>query len=92
MKWLVCYDIPNDRIRERVSDFCLDKGLQRVQFSIFLGNLSTTLAYELAAQVIRKLGRNEGQVRFIPVCDKDWDKSFKVQVGDHLGTTPKTDP
>lgn len=89
VRWLVCYDIPNDQIRQRVADFCLDKGLERVQYSVFLGKMDSTLAYELAAQVRQKLGRNEGQVRFIPVCAKDWDRAFKVQVGVHLGTRPR---
>jgi CRISPR-associated protein Cas2 len=92
MHWLVCYDIENDMVRKRVADFCLDKGLERVQYSVFLGRMNGTLARELSAQIRRKMGSHEGQVRFIPICVKDWEKSFKVQVGEHMGTDPKTKP
>lgn len=88
IKWLVCYDIEDDRVRQKVADFCLDKGLERIQYSVFLGSMTHTLARDLAAQIRAKMGRNEGQVRFIPVCDKDWRQSFRIQVGQHMGEKP----
>ncbi|NJL05964.1 MAG: CRISPR-associated endonuclease Cas2, partial [Chloroflexaceae bacterium] len=40
MRVLVLYDISDDRARQRVADACLDYGLERVQFSVFVGALS----------------------------------------------------
>jgi len=88
MKWLVCYDIEKDSVRQKVADFCLDKGLERVQYSVFLGSMSRTHATDLAAQIRRKLGQNAGQVRFVPICERDWQQSFRVQVGQHMGEKP----
>lgn len=87
-KWLVCYDIEDDRIRSKIADFCLDKGLERVQYSVFLGTMNKTLARELGAQIRRQMGKHPGQVRFVPICEKDWKDSFRVQVGDYMGEKP----
>ncbi|MGB9880221.1 MAG: CRISPR-associated endonuclease Cas2, partial [Anaerolineae bacterium] len=37
MRCVVVYDIPDDRVRARVADVCLDYGLERIQFSAFQG-------------------------------------------------------
>ncbi|KAA0232341.1 MAG: CRISPR-associated endonuclease Cas2 [Armatimonadetes bacterium] len=91
MKWLVCYDIEKDSVRNKVADFCLDKGLERVQYSVFLGSMTRTLAKELGAQIRKRMGKNPGQVRFVPICEKDWRSSFRVQVGDHMGEKSSDD-
>lgn len=35
----VMYDIKEDRIRTKVSKFCVQSGLNRVQYSVFLGQI-----------------------------------------------------
>ncbi len=40
MKVLLVYDIPDDRVRTRVAETCLDYGLLRIQYSAFFGELS----------------------------------------------------
>jgi len=42
MQCLVVYDIPDDRVRGKVADICLDYGLDRIQYSAFLGDLQRT--------------------------------------------------
>ena len=42
MQTLIVYDIPNDRIRGKIADVCLDYGLDRIQWSAFLGDLART--------------------------------------------------
>ncbi|MFN3849606.1 MAG: CRISPR-associated endonuclease Cas2 [Spirosomataceae bacterium] len=37
---IACYDIENDKIRERVANKLLDFGLERIQFSVFVGPLN----------------------------------------------------
>jgi CRISPR-associated protein Cas2 len=44
---VVLYDIPDDRIRTRISEACLDYGLERMQFSAFQGKLSRNKREEL---------------------------------------------
>ena len=40
MRYLLIYDIAHDGVRTKVADVCLDYGLQRIQYSAFLGELS----------------------------------------------------
>ena len=88
MKWLVFFDIEKDSVRQKIADFCLDKRLERVQYSVFLGDMNQTLAFDLAAQIRRRMGDHPGQVRFIPICDRDWKKTFRIQIGNYMGVKP----
>ena len=72
MRCLVVYDISNDRVRSKVADFCLDYGLDRIQFSTFLGDLARTHQEELLIKIKKQLGRRAGNVQLFPVCEKDW--------------------
>ncbi len=40
MLYLASYDIENDRLRQRIADQLLKMGLERVQYSVFIGPLS----------------------------------------------------
>ena len=72
MKCLLVYDISNDRIRTKVADFCLDYGLDRIQFSAFLGDLARTHQEELLLKIKKQLGKRSGNVQLFPICEKDW--------------------
>jgi CRISPR-associated protein Cas2 len=72
MRCLLIYDIPNDRIRTKVADLCLDYGLDRFQYSAFMGNISRNLQEELALKIRQKMGKHDGNVQLIPICAKDW--------------------
>lgn len=80
MKWIVVYDIEDDQIRNKISDYCLDKGLERIQYSCFLGEMTRALAKDLAVKCKRKLGGNPGKIRLVPVCDKDLSKQIEIEV------------
>ena len=71
MKCLLVYDIPDDRVRTRVADVCLDYGLQRIQYSAFFGSLNRNLQEELMLKVKRRMGRKAGNVQLFPICHKD---------------------
>src|SRR2546425_9566809 len=57
----VMYDIEDDRVRYRVSEVCLDFGLERIQFSVFRGKLNRNKREELASEADREAGRRSGQ-------------------------------
>lgn len=82
MRCLVVYDIPDDRIRTRVADCCLDYGLVRVQYSAFWGRLSGTHRSELMLRIKRLLGRKAGRVHLFVICDKDWQQRLEVVQGE----------
>ncbi|RMH38334.1 MAG: CRISPR-associated endonuclease Cas2 [Nitrospirae bacterium] len=71
MTTYVLYDIPNDAIRTRVAEVCKDYGLQRVQFSAFLGTLTRNKREELYLRIGDVLGDASGKILIQPVCDKD---------------------
>ena len=56
MNCIVVYDIPDDGLRTKVADVCLDYGLQRIQFSAFLGPLAPSHQEELLMKVKKKAG------------------------------------
>jgi CRISPR-associated protein Cas2 len=69
MHILVVYDITSDRLRTKIADICLDYGLQRVQYSVFQGQLSTNRQGELMQKI--KLGKNPGSILLFPICERD---------------------
>lgn len=68
---LTIYDIENDRVRTRISEACKDYGLQRIQYSAFLGDLNTLRRDELLLRLRKTLGGYSGNIQLIPLCDKD---------------------
>ncbi len=79
MKVLLIYDIVHDGTRAKVADLCLDYGLDRVQYSAFEGDLKRTHQEELILKIKKKLGKRAGDVRLIPICEKDWAAQLGVK-------------
>jgi CRISPR-associated protein Cas2 len=71
MHVLLVYDITSDRLRTKIADICLDYGLERVQYSVFQGELTTNRQGELMQKVKRKLGKSPGSVLLFPLCQRD---------------------
>jgi CRISPR-associated protein Cas2 len=80
MRCLVIYDISNDRLRNKVADICLDYGLDRIQFSAFLGKLSRNYQEELMLKIEQRMDDNPGNVQLIPICAKDWRDRMSYEV------------
>lgn len=78
MKCLLIYDIPEDTIRGKVATFCLDYGLDRVQYSAFIGDLSSNHQEELMLKLERRLGKALGKIDLFPICREDWRKRLTV--------------
>jgi CRISPR-associated protein Cas2 len=72
MQCLVVYDIVDDNKRNKIADVCLDYGMDRIQYSAFAGDLTTTHQDELMLKVQAVLGKRPGKVQLVPVCEKDW--------------------
>ncbi|MCS6908441.1 MAG: CRISPR-associated endonuclease Cas2 [Anaerolineales bacterium] len=69
---LVIYDIPDDRRRTKVAEVCLDYGLDRIQFSAFLGWLLPTQQEELFLKLKKTLGKQKGNIQLFNICLADW--------------------
>jgi CRISPR-associated protein Cas2 len=76
---LVIYDIENDRVRNRISNVCLDFGLDRIQYSAFLGKLNRNRRQELTLKLNREAQFHNAKIRLIPICQTDLDEAWILQ-------------
>lgn len=72
MNCLLVYDISDDQVRGKVADFCLDYGLDRIQYSAFAGRLSRTHQEELMLKIKKRLGKKAGKIQLFGICAADW--------------------
>ena len=78
MKCLLVYDIPHDGTRTKIADFCLDYGLDRIQYSGFLGDLARTYQEELILKIGERLGDRPGKIQLFVICEKDWRQRLEI--------------
>jgi len=74
MRTLLVYDIPDDRKRTKIADACLDYGLDRIQYSAFIGQLRPTHQDELMLKIKAILGKKAGNIQLFTLCADDWAK------------------
>lgn len=86
MNCLLVYDIPDDQTRTKIADFCLDYGLDRIQYSAFVGNLSRTHQEELMLKIKKRLGKKAGKVQLFPLCAKDWEARLELIQDEQVGS------
>lgn len=79
MRCLLIYDIPHDGIRVKVADACLDYGLERVQYSAFLGELSQVHQRELLLQIKRRIGKHDANIQLFPLDEKSWNSRRVIE-------------
>lgn len=87
MTVLVLYDIADDRKRAKAADICLDYGLTRIQYSAFLGELTSARREELLAKLRRLLAETDARVHCFPLCERDIRLARAVVAG-QLGAAP----
>jgi CRISPR-associated protein Cas2 len=72
MRYLLIYDITHDGTRAKVADACLDYGLERIQFSAFLGELTHAHQRELLLKIKQRLGDHGANIQLFPLDEKVW--------------------
>jgi CRISPR-associated protein Cas2 len=73
LTWVV-YDISKDRTRTKIGDRCLDFGLQRVQKSVYLGDIPPNRVDEIIVFSRELLNLKTDSVYVFPMCRPDFDK------------------
>jgi CRISPR-associated protein Cas2 len=68
----VFYDIEQDKVRNQAARICKDFGLERTQFSGFIGYLSKNKREEMGIKLRDVLAGSNGKVLVQPVCEKDF--------------------
>jgi CRISPR-associated protein Cas2 len=68
MRYLVCYDIADDRRRQHVSELLLDFG-SRVQESVFECLIDAPLAEQMQERLRKAIETDSDSVFIFPLCD-----------------------
>jgi CRISPR-associated protein Cas2 len=71
--WLV-YDISKNKPRSKIAKACKDKGLYRVQKSVFLGKLDKNRLDELALICEEMFDEKKDSIYIFPMCEEDFGK------------------
>jgi CRISPR-associated protein Cas2 len=71
--WVI-YDIVDDKKRNKIAKVCKDKGLYRVQKSVFLGTLNNNQLDELDMQCSDIIDEEVDSVYIFPMCEGDFKK------------------
>ncbi len=82
MTVLVLYDITDDRKRAKAANICLDYGLARIQYSAFLGELTSARREELLAKLRRLLTETDARVHCFPLCERDIRLARAIVMGE----------
>jgi CRISPR-associated protein Cas2 len=77
---IVLYDIPHDRTRSKVSEKCLDFGLERFQYSAFHGPLTRNRREELALVLEHLIEVHGGAIAIFPVCAADLQNWINLHI------------
>jgi CRISPR-associated protein Cas2 len=72
MRTLVIYDISHDGTRTKIADACLDYGLERLQQSAFIGELSPSQQRELFLKMRQRLGRHGANIQLFALDERAW--------------------
>jgi len=84
MRQIIVYDIPEDRLRDRVIKVIQDYGFLRIQYSVFLGSRTQNVLEMLSMELKDIVKRKEADIRFYQQCDKCADRTMIVsKIGDH---------
>ncbi len=70
MLWVICYDIADNRRRNRIANALLGYG-ERVQESVFECHLDNAQLRRLQAILLPLVDANEDRLRYYPLCGKD---------------------
>ncbi len=71
MQTLVVYDISDDNIRNRLAEFLKDFGLERIQKSAFLGDLSSQERKDLLLILPKFIKDEEDRIDVFVICERD---------------------
>ena len=71
--WVV-YDIVDNKKRSKIAKACQNKGLYRVQKSVFLGTLNRNQLDELGLKCLDAIDEDADSIYIFPMCEDDFKK------------------
>lgn len=79
MRYLLIYDISHDGTRNKIADVCLDYGMARIQYSAFLGQLTSAHQRELLLKIRQRLGDHGANIQVFPLDEKAWAARHSIE-------------
>jgi len=70
----VMYDIEKDKARNKVAKLCEEAGIQRVQFSVFLGELNQSQRRSLQTGIEDWINPDKDRVYIFPMSRDDFNQ------------------
>lgn len=77
---LVIYDIPDDKLRLKVSKFLRSKGLKRIQRSAYAGKLSSSERANLIAGLRRLVEGHQVNIQIYPLTPASYNQRVIIGV------------
>lgn len=71
MRYLVAYDITDDRNRDRLAKILLDFG-QRLQESLFICNIEPEQKSQLLERAEQTINPIDDKLHIVPICNQCW--------------------
>ena len=90
MLYMIVYDIKEDKIRDRVRKTLKDLGGTWVQYSAFLIELGTPELQKTMRKLAQLIAKTEGDIRFIPLCKKDQQRTIHLKSRKQVKETSET--
>lgn len=76
MKILVTYDIIDTKIRNRLIDELFNFGFERLQYSIFLGEINSKKIRKLVNSSEKIINKKEDSLYFFSLCEEDFKRGI----------------
>ena len=77
LTWVI-YDVSEDKRRNRIAKTCKEYGLYRIQKSVFLGDIPSQRADEIAEFSADLIDEKTDAVFILPCCREDFEKRIVV--------------
>ncbi len=82
MLWVIAYDIPDNSARTQIADFLIAKGMQRVQKSVFKGNLKAADLKEIRLKFSETVKGGENLMNLYRQCKTCASKEREFQISE----------
>lgn len=67
-KEAIVYDVPKNSLRRKITKYLEKYGLIRLQYSVFVGDLSQNKIENLAIELKELIGKEEADIRVFYIC------------------------
>jgi len=77
-KYIVVYDISDNKARVKLAELLQKKGLTRIQRSAFVGELSKSELKDLLRRARQLINEVNDVLHIIPICQYDWSRRIII--------------